>query len=539
MSNENTAETIEDDSHSSITQLPAWKALAHHKSDQETLSIADLFERSEDRFSEFSVELDGLLFDYSKHRITTETMGLLFDLANARGVERMRERMFNGEHINNSEDRAVLHTALRGSVAKSLMVDGENVSQFVQETLAQIKEISDEIRSNDLITDVVNIGVGGSDLGARLVCDALHDYADGPNAHFLANIDGHRISRFLNTLDPKTTLFIVSSKSFSTLETMTNANTIRDWFIREYKEEAIEKHFYAVSNNIEAAAEFGIPESNILPLRDWVGGRYSVWGAIGLPIAISLGFERFQAFLNGANAVDTHFKEAPFEQNIPVIMALLGIWYHNFHGSTAHCISPYTQVLQRLPSYIQQLDMESNGKGVTRDGETVDYSTGPVIFGEPGTNGQHAYFQLLHQGTQLIPCDFIAAVNPMHDLDIHHIHLLSNALAQADAFAKGSQNKDEPHRNFEGNRPSSMLMLEHIDAYHLGMLMALYEHKVFVQGVIWDINSFDQWGVELGKIMATPIMESLQSADKQTIDKNFGSSTASLIHHILEKFIKS
>lgn len=521
---------------SSITTLAEWQALKNHQAEMQDTSISDLFKSSGNRFDQFHKSINGLLFDYSKHHASDKTMELLFGLARARDIEGWRDRMFNGEHINNSEDRAALHTALRGSIAKSLMVDGENVSEFIQETLKQIESISQDIRDNDVITDVVNIGVGGSDLGARLVCNALCDFADGPNMHFLSNIDGHKVSRLLQSLNPSHTIFIVSSKSFGTLETMTNANTIRKWFVEALGEDKIAAHFYAISTNLEAAVEFGIAKDHILPLRDWVGGRFSVWSAIGLPIAISLGFDCFKEFLDGAKMMDSHFKEAPLEENIPVIMAMLGIWYNNFYGYHTHCILPYTQNLNHLATYIQQMDMESNGKNVTRDGDRVDYATGPAIFGEPGTNSQHAFFQLLHQGTQIIPSDFIAIINAYHGLDEHHLNLLSNALAQAGAFAKGSENQDEPHRHFDGNRPSSMILLDRLDAYHLGMLMALYEHKVFVQGIIWNINSFDQWGVELGKKMAKPIMNALTD---RHVPETLGSSTYSLTQAILEKFIKS
>jgi glucose-6-phosphate isomerase len=523
-------------SNNSITALPEWHALQDHCEEIKDVSILSLFDAHENRFDNFHETLDGVLFDYSKHRASAKTMSLLFDLARARKVEDWRDRMFNGEHINNTEDRAVLHTALRGSVAKSLMVDGENVSHFVHDSLEQIKTISEKIRNDQTITDVVNIGVGGSDLGGRLVCDTLIDFSDGPNVHFLANIDGHKVARLLKRVEPESTVFIVSSKSFGTLETITNANTVRTWFVEAMGEDAITDHFYAISNNIKAAADFGIPENNILPLRDWVGGRYSIWSTIGLPIAISLGFDKFQEFLDGAHIVDQHFKEAPLEHNIPVIMALLGVWYNNFHGWHTYAVLPYTQNLQRLAAYIQQLDMESNGKSVTRNGETVDYATGPAVFGEPGTNSQHAFFQLLHQGTQIIPSDFIAVINAQHDLDQHHLNLLSNAVAQANAFVRGSTNPDEPHRHFEGSRPSSMFLLDTLDAKHLGMLLALYEHKVFVQGIIWNINSFDQWGVELGKKMAKPIMNALEEGHAP---ETLGSSTYSLTNTILEKFIKS
>ena len=523
-------------SNSSITQLPEWKALEAHSKEIKDVGILSLFQNSDTRFLDFHTTLEGLFFDYSKHHASYETMELLFNLARARKLEQWRDSMFNGEAINNSEERAVLHTALRGSIAKSLMVGGENVTSFVNETLRQIEEISTEIRENEEITDVVNIGVGGSDLGARLVCDSLIDHQNGPRIRFLANIDGYGVTQLLKDLDPKKTLFIISSKSFTTLETMTNACTVREWFVREYNEEAIADHFYAVSNNVEAAAEFGILEDHILPLRDWVGGRFSVWSAIGLPIAIALGFDGFKELLNGAHSMDMHFKEAPMEENIPMIMGLLGVWYNNFLGYHAHCILPYTRNLRRFVAYIQQLDMESNGKCVTREGERVDYATGPVVFGEPGTNGQHAFFQLLHQGTQIVPADFIAFITPNHDLDKHHYNLLGNALAQAQAFVHGSENTQEPHRHFDGNRPCSMILLDKLDAYHMGMLMALYEHKIFVQGIIWDINSFDQWGVELGKAMAGPLTNAIERGD---VPEELGTSTSALLERILEKFMKS
>lgn len=519
-----------------VTSLPEWTALQDHYEETKSTSISDLFETRENRFDGYHKELKGLLFDYSKHRVSQKTIDLLIDLAHARDLENWRTRMFDGDHINVTEDRAVLHTALRGSVAKSLMVDGENVSQFVQDTLQKVEIISNSIRDNDHITDVVNIGVGGSDLGASLVCSALYDHADGPRMHFMANIDGHKVSRSLRELNPCNTVFIISSKSFGTLETMVNAHTARSWFIDAYDEDKIPEHFYAISNNLEAAKEFGIPEENILPLRDWIGGRFSVWSAIGLPISISLGYEGFKSFLEGAHAADAHFKEASLKDNIPVLMALLGIWYNNFQGMHSHAVLPYAQDLKHFVPYIQQLDMESNGKGVTRDGKRIDYATGPVIFGTPGTNGQHAYYQLMHQGTNIVPADFIAVINASHDLKDHHLNLLSNALAQSSAFSEGSENLDEPHRNFDGNRPSSMILIDTLDAYHLGMLMALYEHKVFVQGIIWNINSFDQWGVELGKKMAKPIMTALQ---EEKVPETLGSSTYSLAETILKKFIKN
>ncbi|NCT41682.1 MAG: glucose-6-phosphate isomerase [Alphaproteobacteria bacterium] len=523
-------------SNNSITELPEWQALVEHAEAMKDVSILSLFKGSENRFDNFHTTFEGLFFDYSKHHASYETMDMLFDLARARKLEQARSAMFHGEPINNTEERAVLHTALRGSVAKSLMVDGENVSKFVKDTLAQIKQISEDIRGNEAITDIVNIGVGGSDLGGRLVCDALLDHQSGPEVHFLANIDGYGVSHLLKKIKPESTIFIISSKSFTTLETMTNANTVREWFVREYSESAIEHHFYAVSNNKDAATEFGISEDKILPLRDWIGGRFSVWSAIGLPIAVAIGFDGFKSFLDGAHAMDMHFKTAPMEQNIPIIMGLLGVWYNNFEGHNLHCILPYTKNLRRFSAYIQQLDMESNGKSVTRDGNRVDYATGPAVFGEPGTNGQHAFFQLMHQGTQIIPSDFIAFITPNHNLNQHHYNLLGNILAQAQAFVHGSKNEEQPHRNFDGSRPCSVILLDKLDAYHLGMLMALYEHKVFVQGIIWDINSFDQWGVELGKKLAGPLTDAIATG---VVPDTLGSSTSGLLRRIIEKSVKS
>lgn len=520
----------------SITRLPQWQALEAHFADLQDVDISDLFGSDENRFENFHETLDGLIFDYSKHHASKDTIALLMELAEACELSDWREKMVSGVKINHTEGRAVLHMALRGSVASSLMVDGENVSKFVQETLKQIHKISDDIRGNSAITDVVNIGVGGSDLGPRMVCDALYHDADGPNVHFVSNVDGHEITQLLAKLDPLHTVFIVASKSFSTLETMINAKTARAWCVRTLGEIGVADHFYAISTNVEAAAEFGIHEGNILPMRDWVGGRYSVWSAIGLPIAVAVGFDKFTAFLKGAKTVDQHFMDAPLAQNIPVLMAMLGIWYNNFHGLHTHCILPYAHSFQHLCGYIQQLDMESNGKSVRRDGALVDYATGPTIFGKPGTNGQHAFFQLLHQGTQIIPADFIAAINPNHNLYDHHDALLANALAQSEAFMLGQDNEDDPHRHFEGNRPNSMILMERFDPYHLGMLMALYEHKTFVQGVVWGINSFDQCGVELGKKLAKPITQAIESGQ---IPKGLDGSSESLIDLILEKFIKS
>jgi len=520
----------------SLLDLPAWQDLTAHYDAIKNQKISHFFDSDKKRFDSFHIRCGGLLFDYSKHLASQDTMALLMALAEARDLQGQRERMFNGEVLNTSEDRAVLHMALRGSCPKSLMIDGENVAGFVNTTKAQIKEISTDIRGREDITDVINIGIGGSDLGPHMACRALRDHADGPRVHFLSNVDGHDIHALLKTMKPENTVFIIASKTFTTLETMTNARSAKAWITRAMGADAVAAHFYALSTNIAAANDFGIATDNILPLRDWVGGRYSVWGAIGLSLAVAIGFDGFQSFLDGAHAMDTHFMDAPLDQNIPVIMGLLGVWYNNFCGYQAHCLAAYAQDLALFSPYIQQLDMESNGKRVTRDGERVYYATGPVIFGEPGTNGQHAFFQLLHQGTQIIPTDFIGVIQPTHDLDAHHHALLGNMLAQSQALMEGKQSEAEPHRHFDGNRPSSTLLLDRLDPYHLGMLMALYEHKVFVQGALWGINSFDQWGVELGKVLAGPITDALQSG---TLADGFDGSTQSLITEIFEKFIKS
>ena len=513
---------------------PEWKALeAHQKSFSDT-SIVDLFKDDAQRFETFHLSLGGLVFDYSKHRVNEETLSLLCDLAKACDVEGAREKMLAGETINASEGRAVLHTALRAGndIDPALEINGVNIADFVSETLEKIKAIAAQIRDNPQITDVVNIGIGGSDLGPRMVCEALSSKADGPRVHFVSNIDGRDIEHVLAGLNPENTVFIIASKTFTTLETMTNATTAKKWAKAVIGDAGVEEHFFAVSMNVEACEAFGIKAENILPLRNWIGGRFSVWGAIGLPIAIANGFEAFEDFLRGAKAVDDRFASAPLEANIPVIMAMLGVWYNNFWGYHAHAVLPYAQDLRKFPSYAQQLDMESNGKSVDREGRRIPYATAPVTFGDCGTNGQHAFFQLLHQGTQIIPADFIAVIAPTSGLTKHHNPLLANALAQSQAMMAGQNNAEEPHRHFAGNRPSSTILLDRLDAYHMGMLLALYEHKVFVQGVIWNINSFDQWGVELGKKLAGPITKALDHGD---VPEGADGSTAGLIDIISQK----
>lgn len=483
-----------------FSNRPEYRDLKAHAAETGGVAIKDLFAADSSRFEKFHVKIPGLLFDYSRHRVTDKTVALLTKLAQACDVEGWRRKMFSGEALNNSENRAVLHVALRGSTDKTLTVDGESVSGFVEDVLQKIQKTSDRIRRDKKITDVVNIGIGGSDLGTRMVYRALEPMADGPHLHFVANVDSAAIDGVLKTLQPETTLFVVVSKSFTTLETLANAQAAKAWLGRN----SVEDHFLAVSDNVKDAKAFGIAPDNIFPLRKWIGGRYSIWSAVGLPVAIAFGFENFKKFLNGARDMDQHFLGSPLDKNMPVLMALLGIWYRNFFDCRAHAILPYAENLEHLPAWMQQLDMESNGKSVSRDGIALNYATSPVIFGEPGTNGQHAFFQALHQGTDIIPADFIlnAVSKP--------VALNANALAQAQGLMEGRDNPGQPHRHYPGNRPSSVLVLDRLDAYHLGLLMALYEHKIFVQGVIWNINSFDQWGVELGKVLSNDIAQTLE-----------------------------
>lgn len=504
-----------------LTSSPEWKALEERHAAVSGDTISDLFSAPRTRFEGFSASAGRVLFDYSKTLIDEETRRLLLKLARSRNIESWRDKMFSGAPINNSENRAVLHTALRQSTPRDLEIEGEPVATFVEETLRRIKQISARIRASN-ITDIVNIGIGGSDLGPHMVYEALAPFADGPRVHFISNVDGAHLSQTLGGLDPATTLFVIASKTFTTLETMTNTNTAKAWLGAEKTGE----QFIAVTGNESAAQGFGISEDNILPLRDWVGGRYSLWSAIGLSNAIALGYDNFEKLLDGAHAADQHFQSTPLESNIPVLMALVGIWHRNFCGYDALAILPYAQNLHRFPRYIQQLDMESNGKSVDRDGHDVDYQTSPVVFGEPGTNGQHAFFQMLHQGSMVVPCDFIIVRRPEHDLAKHHKHLLSNALAQSEALMNGNGPAEAPYKKFDGNRPSISVVLDRLDPYNLGMLLALYEHKIFVQGAIWNLNSFDQWGVELGKKIAKNITQAIDSKE------NKGASTP-LLDYIL------
>jgi glucose-6-phosphate isomerase len=494
-----------------------------------------MFALEPDRFEQFSMETAGLLLDYSKNRISADTMRLLLQLARERKVEEKRDAMFAGEKINSTEHRAVLHTALRAPRNATLTVDGQDAIKEVHAVLDHIAAFTERVRSGQwtgytgkAITDVVNVGIGGSDLGPEMVCRALRPYVHPRmRFHFVSNVDGHDMDAVLSQVDRETTLFIVASKTFTTRETMMNAQTARSWFLQQADEAALPKHFVAVSTNTKAVRDFGIDPENMFPFWDWVGGRYSIWSAIGLPVALAIGFEQFSAFLAGAHAMDEHFRTAPLESNMPVILGMLGIWYRNFFGSGSISIAPYHQDLSQFPAYLQQLEMESNGKRVTRDGAPVDVATCPIVWGDVGTNGQHAYFQLLHQGTDITPVDFIAALKPSHNLAGHHTVLLANCFAQSEAFMRG-KNEEEvradmhaqklaaseiedliPHRTFPGNRPSNTILMDELTPYTLGALIALYEHKTFVQGAVWDINSFDQWGVELGKVLAKNIESEL------------------------------
>jgi glucose-6-phosphate isomerase len=521
--------------HTNLTDAPAFQALSKHFAEAKDWQMRSLFSQEPDRFNRLSIETAGLLLDYSKNRLNSKTMDMLFQLARERELEQKRSAMFSGEKINATESRAVLHTALRLPRSASLVVDGQDVVPEVHAVLDHIKAFSDRVRSGQwtgctgqAITDIVNIGIGGSDLGPEMVCRALRPFVHPRlSLHFVANVDGHDLDAVLAKVRPESTLFIIASKTFTTRETMMNAQSARTWFLRAHAETDLPRHFVAVSTNTEAVRAFGIDPENMFPFWDWVGGRYSVWSAIGLPLALAIGFEGFSEFLAGAHAMDQHFQTAPLEKNMPVILGLIGVWYRNFFGSSSISIAPYHQDLSQFPAYLQQLEMESNGKRVTMDGTPVQVATCPVVWGDVGTNGQHAYFQLLHQGTDVTPVDFIAALKPAHALDGHHMVLLANCFAQSEAFMRGktaeevrtemrsqqlSNEKIEallPHRVFPGNRPSNTILMDRLAPATVGALIALYEHKVFVQGAIWGINSFDQWGVELGKVLAKNIESEL------------------------------
>jgi glucose-6-phosphate isomerase len=516
----------------------AFLALKDHHATAREWRLRDLFGQDTDRFKQFSVEAAGLLLDYSKNRVNSETLQLLCALARERKVEAQRDAMFNGEKINLTEQRAVLHTALRAPRGTVLEVDGQNVNRDVHAVLDRIKLFTDRVRSGEwlgysgkTITDIVNIGIGGSDLGPEMVCRALRSFTHPRlTMHFVANVDGHDLAAVLAKLNPETSLFIISSKTFTTAETMLNAHSARNWFLQTGETKDLPKHFVAASTNTDAVKAFGIDPANMFPFWDWVGGRYSIWSAIGLAVAIAVGAEHFGEFLAGAHAMDEHFRTAPLERNMPALLALTGVWYRNFFDFSSISIAPYHQDLSQFADYLQQLEMESNGKRVTRHGAALESASNPAVWGNVGTNGQHAYFQLLHQGTDVIPVDFIVALKADHHLPGHQTALLANCFAQSEAFMRGktaeevradmqAQHLPEaeivallPHKTFPGNRPSNTILMERLTPSSLGALIALYEHKVFVQGVIWDVNSFDQWGVELGKVLAKNIQAELTGA---------------------------
>jgi len=545
------------------TKSPSWQQLSTHHQDISPLLMRDMFAEDPERFEKFSLQLDDLFLDYSKNRITEKTMELLFQLARDCEVEKWRDRMFAGEKINFTENRAVLHTALRNRSNTPVLVDGHDVMPDVNRVLAQMREFTERVRSGDWrgysgkhITNIVNIGIGGSDLGPVMACTALKPYASGDlNVHFVSNIDGAHLAQTLEKCTPENTLFIVASKTFTTQETMTNARSARTWFLESAINEAhIARHFVALSTNAKAVSDFGIDTANMFEFWDWVGGRYSLWSAIGLSIALYIGMDNFEAMLEGGHEMDNHFRTAPLEENMPAIMALIGIWHNNFFHAQTHAILPYDQGLSRFTAYLQQADMESNGKFVDRSGERTNYSTGPIIWGEAGTNGQHAFYQLIHQGNKLIPCDFMIPLHSQYAIgengNEHHKILLSNIFAQTKALMQGKTAKEVkaeldaqnlphetlmtlmPHRVFAGNRPTNTLLFDKLTPKTLGKLIALYEHKIFVQGIIWNINSFDQWGVEFGKQIAQKILPQLDSTQEVT---DHDSSTNGLIKYYKQK----
>lgn len=492
-----------------------WKDLAAHAKSFEGKTMRNMFAHGPNRFEQLSVKVPGLLFDYSKNRITADTVQKLVALAKASDLEGWREKMFTGAKINNTEGRAVLHTACRAPKDAVVTVDGKNVIPFVHDVLARMKKFAGDVHSGawkghtgKKLTQIVNIGIGGSDLGPYMVCEALKPYTvPGVTMHFVSNVDGTHIAETLKKINAEETLFIVASKTFTTQETMANATAAKKWLVEKLgSEDAVSKHFCALSTNADAVKKFGIAEENMFPFRDWVGGRYSLWSAIGLSIALAIGFDNFEKLLAGGHAADRHFREAPLDKNIPVLMALIGIWNRNFLGAESYAVLPYDQYMHRFAAFLQQMDMESNGKNVDRDGNPItDYVTGPILFGEPGTNGQHAFYQLIHQGSPLIPCDFIAPKKTHNPVGNQHTLLLNNMLAQSQALMQGRTLEEaggNQARVFAGNRPSNVFLADIIDPFTLGFLIALYEHKVFVQGVIWNINSYDQYGVELGKELA-------------------------------------
>ena len=537
------------------TGTEAWKNLQNHFNAIQQTTIQELFQKDAARVEKFNLQWNDFLVDYSKNNISEETISLLLELANSVGLKNAIADYFGGEIINQTENRAVLHTALRAPESAVIKVDGENVIPEVYEVKNKIKNFTNEVISGErkgftgkAFTDIVNIGIGGSDLGPVMAVEALQFYKNHLNVHFVSNVDGDHVNEVIKKLNPETTLFLIVSKTFTTQETLSNSETIKEWFLKTASQKDIAKHFVAVSTNIQKVTEFGIDPDNIFPMWDWVGGRFSLWSAVGLSIALAVGFDHYNELLKGANEMDEHFKSAEFDQNIPVILALLSVWYNNFYGAESEALIPYTQYLQKLAPYLQQATMESNGKSVGRDGKPVNYQTGTIIWGEPGTNSQHAFFQLIHQGTKLIPTDFIGFVKPLYGNKDHHDKLMSNFFAQTEALLNGktaAQVQAEfdkqglavekasyllPFKVFTGNKPTNTILIQKLTPKSLGSLIALYEHKIFVQGIIWNIFSYDQWGVELGKQLANSILDEINTKKVKTHD----SSTTFLLNHFLK-----
>jgi glucose-6-phosphate isomerase len=536
------------------TETLAWQKLREHFADMQYVEMRDLFAEDAKRTEKFHIQWNEFLVDYSKNKINQETMDLLLELANEIGLKDAVEAQFSGENINQTENRAVLHTALRAKETDVFLVNGQNVIPEVFEVKKKMRIFTEEIISGNrkgftgkVFTDVVNIGIGGSDLGPAMVVEALQFYKNHLNVHFVSNVDGDHVQEVLKKINPETTLFVVASKTFTTQETLSNAVTIRSWFLQSAQKEDVAKHFVAVSTNIQKVTEFGIHPDNVFPMWDWVGGRFSLWSAVGLTISLAVGFDHFEALLSGANAMDKHFKTESFDKNIPVVLALLSVWYNNFYEAESEALIPYTQYLQKLAPYLQQGIMESNGKSIGRNGYPVNYQTGTIIWGEPGTNSQHAFFQLVHQGTKLIPTDFIGFKKSLYDEKEHHDKLMSNFFAQTEALLNGKSKEQVekefnelgvpeakaqfllPFKVFQGNKPTNTLLIDSLTPETLGSLIALYEHKIFVQGVIWNIFSYDQWGVELGKQLASSILDEINTLEIKKHD----SSTEFLLKNYL------
>jgi glucose-6-phosphate isomerase len=537
------------------TTTSSWQNLENHFSKMQNNSIKEMFQNDTDRVQKFHIQWNDFLVDYSKNNINQETIDLLLKLTEEVNLKDAISKYFDGDLINQTENRAVLHTALRAPESATVLVDGKNVMPEIYEVKRSIEKFTNEVSSGErkghtgkAFTDIVNIGIGGSDLGPAMVVEALQFYKNHLNVHFVSNVDGDHVNEVIKKINPETTLFVIVSKTFTTQETLTNSETIRSWFLKSAKQEDVAKHFVAVSTNIQKVTEFGIDANNIFPMWDWVGGRFSLWSAVGLSISLAVGFDNFDRLLKGANQMDEHFKKESFDKNIPIILALLSVWYNNFFGAESEALIPYTQYLQKLAPYLQQGIMESNGKSIGRDGKPVNYQTGTIIWGEPGTNSQHAFFQLIHQGTKLIPTDFIGFVKPLYGNKDHHDKLMSNFFAQTEALLNGKTSEQvqaefdkqglekskadylKPFKVFTGNKPTNTILIDKLTPESLGSLVALYEHKIFVQGIIWNIFSYDQWGVELGKQLANSILDEINAKEVN----NHDSSTKFLLQHFLK-----